>query len=114
MRDKSDVFPDRLIKLAAVAKAISHPARLSILETLGRKNACVCGEVVQLLPLAQSTVSQHLQTLRDAELIDGRIEGPSTCYCLNRDTIAIFAQEMAEYLSDLATVPDDSLEPQLC
>jgi len=114
MRDKSDLFPDRLVKLAAVAKAMSHPARLSILETLGQNNACVCGEVVNLLPLAQSTVSQHLQTLREAELITGRFEGPSTCYCLNRESISLFAQEMAEFFSDLATVPDDSLESQLC
>jgi len=114
MRDKSDLFPDRLVKLAAVAKAISHPARLSILETLGQNNACVCGEVVNLLPLAQSTVSQHLQTLREAELITGRFEGPSTCYCLNRESIALFVHEMAAYFSDLALVEDESSELQQC
>lgn len=69
-------------ELAALAKALGHPARVKILRLLAAKNACVCGELVDELPLAQSTVSQHLKVLKDAGLIRGEISGPRTCYCL--------------------------------
>ncbi|MCE9572963.1 MAG: metalloregulator ArsR/SmtB family transcription factor [Deltaproteobacteria bacterium] len=69
-------------ELAALAKALGHPARVAILRLLGRKNACICGDIVAELPLAQSTVSQHLKVLKDAGLIRGDIDGPRVCYCL--------------------------------
>ena len=71
MQNKADLFPDRLAALASRAKALAHPARLAILQTLGQRGTCVCGEVVDVLPLAQATVSQHLRTLRDAGLVRG-------------------------------------------
>lgn len=74
-------------ELAALAKAIGHPARVAILRFLARRSSCVCGEIVDQLPLAQSTVSQHLKVLRDAELIRGVIEGRSVCYCVDPDTL---------------------------
>ncbi len=70
-------------ELAQFAKALSHPARIAILKVLAQKNECVCGEIVDVLPLAQSTVSQHLKELKEAGLIKGTIEGPKSCYCIN-------------------------------
>ncbi len=67
-----------------VCRALSNPIRLRIIEHLKDIDHCVCGEIVDILPLAQSTVSQHLKNLKDAGLIRGEVEGPSTCYCLNR------------------------------
>jgi ArsR family transcriptional regulator len=69
-------------ELAALAKAIGHPARVQILRILVRKTACVCGDIVDELPLAQSTVSQHLKVLKDAALIRGEVDGPRVCYCI--------------------------------
>lgn len=70
-------------ELALFAKALAHPARIAILKVLAQKNECVCGEIVDVLPLAQSTVSQHLKELKEAGLIKGTIEGPRSCYCIN-------------------------------
>jgi ArsR family transcriptional regulator len=69
-------------ELAALARAVGHPARVQILRLLVRRSACVCGEIVDELPLAQSTVSQHLKVLKDAGLIRGEVDGPRTCYCV--------------------------------
>lgn len=69
-------------ELAMVAKALGHPARIQILRLLARKQACICGDIVEELPLAQSTVSQHLKVLKDAGLIRGDVDGPRVCYCL--------------------------------
>ena len=69
-------------ELAALAKAIAHPARVHILRILVRKSACVCGDIVDELPLAQSTVSQHLKVLKEAGLIRGEVDGPRVCYCI--------------------------------
>jgi ArsR family transcriptional regulator, arsenate/arsenite/antimonite-responsive transcriptional repressor len=70
-------------ELAALAKAVGHPARVAILRLLARKNACICGEIVDELPLAQSTVSQHLKVLKQAGLVQGEVEGPTVCYCID-------------------------------
>jgi DNA-binding transcriptional ArsR family regulator len=69
-------------ELAELAKAIGHPARVRILRILVRKDGCICGEIVDELPLAQSTVSQHLKVLKEAGLIRGDVEGPRVCYCV--------------------------------
>lgn len=84
---KTAQFESRFIALARLAKALSHPARIAILEALSRKATCICGEIVEVMPLAQSTVSQHLKELKDAGLIKGKIDGAKSCYCLNSDTI---------------------------
>lgn len=70
-------------ELAALAKAVGHPARVSILRLLARKNTCICGEIVTELPLAQSTVSQHLKVLKEAGLVQGEVDGPTVCYCID-------------------------------
>lgn len=80
---KKEEFSSREQSLAAFAKAISHPARIAILNVLAKKNECICGEIVEILPLAQSTVSQHLKELKTAGLIDGTVDGPRSCYCIN-------------------------------
>lgn len=80
---KSYKFNERQNKFASLAKALGHPARIAIIEVLIRRNACVCGDIVDELPLSQSTISQHLKELKSAGLVNGTIEGPSTCYCID-------------------------------
>ncbi len=70
-------------ELAELAKALAHPVRVRILRILVRKGTCICGDIVDELPLAQSTVSQHLKVMKDAGLIQGEIQGPRTCYCVD-------------------------------
>ena len=84
---KTAMFENEEIKVANLAKALSHPVRVKILKILNEKNVCMCGELVELLPLAQSTVSQHLKELKKAGLIYGEIEGPKMCYCLDKNII---------------------------
>lgn len=83
---KTEQFDTELAQLAEFADALSHPARLQIIQFLASENRCVCGDIVQVVPLAQSTVSQHLKALKEAGLVRGEIEGPCTCYCINRET----------------------------
>ena len=74
--------PEADAELALLTKAVGHPARVQILRLLIRRQVCICGDIVEELPLAQSTVSQHLKVLKDAGLIRGEISGPRTCYCI--------------------------------
>ena len=83
------VLPPDDETLAAMAKAVGHPARLAILRLLAHRETCVTGDVVAELPLAQSTVSEHLRILREAGLIQGEIEGPRTRYCVNATGLAV-------------------------
>ena len=69
--------------LAGWLKALAHPARLRIIDVLAARGTCICGEIVEVLPLAQATVSQHLKVLKDAGLLQGTIDGPRSCYCIN-------------------------------
>lgn len=82
--------PEADDELAALAKALGHPARVQILRVLARRDTCVCGDIVDELPLAQSTVSQHLKVLKDAGLIRGTVDGPRTCYCIEPRTLRRF------------------------
>ncbi len=77
---------------ALICKALGHPARMKIVEHLKARERCVCGQIVKILPLAQSTVSQHLKCLKEAGLIKGVVEGLSTCYCLDHETLDKFKQ----------------------
>ncbi len=85
----TDTISSSDTRVAEMAKALGHPARVAILRTLAGR-ACICGEIVEELPLAQSTVSQHLKVLRDAGWIVGVIDGPRTCYSLAPETIEEF------------------------
>ena len=80
---KTREFTTAQNELAVFAKALGHPARIAILQFLIQSKACVCGAIVDELPLSQSTVSQHLKELRNAGLIKGDIDGPSVCYCID-------------------------------
>jgi len=80
---KTEEFTLKDNRVAAYAKALAHPARIAILRLLIKKEACVCGDIVDELPLSQSTVSQHLKELKEVGLIKGDIEGKSVCYCID-------------------------------
>lgn len=85
---KKHAFSDEEIQQAAWAKALAHPARIAILKVLARRDTCICGEIVDELPLAQATVSQHLKALKEAGFIQGDIDGPRTCYCLDMKVLS--------------------------
>ena len=74
-------------ELSTLCKAVGHPARVQILRLLARREECICGDIVDELPLAQSTVSQHLKVLKEAGLIRGEIDGPRVCYCIEPRTL---------------------------
>ena len=80
---KKSEFKESDNDVATFAKALSHPARILILKTLAKKNTCICCEIVEVLPLSQSTVSQHLKELKNAGIIKGEIEGVKSCYCID-------------------------------
>ena len=85
--NKQALFNEEVQSIATLAKALAHPARISILQYLASKNECICNDIVTELPLAQSTISQHLKELKKVNLIKGEINGPKTCYCINWDGI---------------------------
>lgn len=91
---KKEAFGKREQELAEFAKALSHPARIAILKVLAQKNECICGDIVEVLPLAQSTVSQHLKELKNAGLINGTVDGPRSCYCINWKAFEKFNTDM--------------------
>lgn len=86
---------DRAV-MAMVCKALSHPARLKIVDYLKEVDRCLCGKIVDILPLSQSTVSQHLKILKESNLIWGEVDGPRTCYCLNKEMLAKFKKMAAD------------------
>ncbi len=88
-------------RLAVRLKALAHPARLRILDVLAARGSCVCGEIVDVLPLAQATVSQHLKILKDAGLLQGTIEGPRSCYCLDATAVGDLRQALDDRLERL-------------
>lgn len=104
---KSD-FPLAMVKLARYSKALSHPARIAILQRLAEEATCICGEIVEGLPLAQSTVSQHLKELKDAGLIKGRIDGLTSCYCLDPHGI----KELQALSDELSKLLSTGITPQ--
>jgi ArsR family transcriptional regulator len=82
-QSKAEEFSVKDRKVAELAKALAHPARVAILRELAKRGTCVCGEIVEVLPLAQSTVSQHLKELKAAGIIKGEVEGAKSCYCID-------------------------------
>jgi DNA-binding transcriptional ArsR family regulator len=80
---KTQGFTKNQLELAALTKALAHPARIAILQFLASQKSCICGDIVNELPLSQSTVSQHLRELKSVGLIKGEVEGPSVCYCID-------------------------------
>lgn len=100
---KKEEFGKKEQELAAFAKALSHPARVAILKVLAAKNECMCGDIVDELPLAQSTVSQHLKELKNAGLIEGTIDGPRSCYCINWKAFEKFSNDIGSLFINLRT-----------
>jgi ArsR family transcriptional regulator len=98
---KKEGFTETDQKLADLAKAMSHPARIAILRVLAQHNTCICGEIVEVMPLAQATVSQHLKELLNARLIKGTVDGKKSCYCINWDTFKNFNVEFNTLFGDL-------------
>lgn len=84
---KTEHFTAKQNSIAAMAKALGHPARVAIMEYLMKVDTCICGDIVNELPLAQPTVSQHLKELKNAGLIKGEVEGNAICYCIDEKTI---------------------------
>ena len=83
-------------QLAALAKALGHPVRVRILRILASRDVCICGDLVDELPIAQSTVSQHLKILKEAGLVQGEIDGPRVCYCIKGPTLEKLKELVAE------------------
>ena len=92
---KKEAFIQKEQDLAEFAKALAHPARIAILKVLAQHNECICGQIVDVLPLAQSTVSQHLKELKNAGLITGTVDGPRSCYCINWKAFEKFMSEFS-------------------
>ncbi len=94
---RKEDFSDRDIQLAEWCKAMAHPARVAILRTLALKKECICGDLVIDLPLAQSTVSQHLKALKKAGLIQGEVDGPRSKYCVHQKNFEKFLKAFSDY-----------------
>lgn len=95
---KTEHFTDQQNQIAVLAKALGHPARVAIMEYLMSVDACICGDIVKELPLAQPTVSQHLKELKNAGLIKGSIEGNAICYCIDEKAL----QTLQSYFAGIA------------
>jgi ArsR family transcriptional regulator, arsenate/arsenite/antimonite-responsive transcriptional repressor len=94
-------------EVGVLAKALGHPARVRILRLLLARDSCFCGEIVEHVPLAQATVSQHLRVLKDAGLIEGEINGPRTCYCANRERLMRLSDLIGVVLTDAVELEND-------
>lgn len=90
---KSEIFTEKQNRLASMMKALAHPARIAIIQHLIKTNACICGDLVEELGLAQPTISQHLKELKNIGIIQGTIEGTSVCYCIDPKTWAFYQKE---------------------
>ena len=99
--NKANTFPADIQELALIAKALGHPARIAILQTLAQRNSCICGEIVEVLTLSQATVSQHLKALKEAGLVTGEVEGVKSCYCINYSYLQSVAPKLTQLLTAL-------------
>jgi DNA-binding transcriptional ArsR family regulator len=105
---KTENFSERQKNIANLAKALGHPARIAILEYLIKTaGTCICGDIVNELPLAQPTVSQHLKELKAAGWIKGNVEGKTICYCINEKTVAHFGEYFSNILTKLSEENND-------
>lgn len=96
---KTEIFTDQQNEVALLAKAFAHPARVAIIQHLFKINACVCGDLVNEIGLAQPTISQHLKELRNLGLIKGTVEGTSVCYCIDAENWTKMKDLMATFLN---------------
>jgi ArsR family transcriptional regulator, arsenate/arsenite/antimonite-responsive transcriptional repressor len=98
---KTDHFSDHQNELAGWMKALGHPARIAIVEFLLKTDSCICGDIVNELPLSQPTVSQHLKALKNAGIIKGSIEGTAICYCLDPETMQKISERIGTLWNEL-------------
>ena len=103
---KTDRFHPDAVDLARCFKALGHPARLEILRVLSQRQACICGDIVEEIPLAQSTISQHLKVLKEVGFIRGDVDGPAVCYCLDEPRYRRVMAAMSEFLPYTKTQED--------
>ncbi|WP_207531849.1 ArsR/SmtB family transcription factor [Desertivirga arenae] len=96
---KTEIFSEEQNKLAVLLKAIAHPARIAILQEIIKANACICGDLVNELGLAQATISQHLKELKNAGLIQGTIEGVSVCYCIHSENWRLLENQLGHFFA---------------
>src|SRR6476661_6086430 len=94
---KTEIFTERQNKLAQMMKALGHPARIAIIQYLLKSNACICGDIVDELGLAQATISQHLKESKNVGLIQGNIEGTSVCYCIDGKVWKQYKKELGAF-----------------
>lgn len=104
---KTQAFTEEQNQFATWAHALGHPARVAILQYLAQTPGCVCGDLVDVLPLAQATVSQHLKVLKKAGLITGEISGPRTCYCINESEWMKAQTTLTTFFKETATAVDN-------
>jgi len=97
---KTEIFTNEQNQLATWLKAMAHPARIAILQRILISNTCICGDLVEELGLAQATISQHLKELKNAEIIQGTIEGVSVCYCINPKTWKVLEKQLGAFLAE--------------
>jgi predicted transcriptional regulator len=102
---KSEIFTEEQNQLAVLLKAMAHPARIAILQHIISANACICGDLVEELGLAQATISQHLKELKTAGLIQGTIEGASVCYCINPIVWRALHKQLTGFFSTYTSEP---------
>ena len=107
---KSSEFEKEEIRAAEIAKALSHPARIAILRFISQQDSCLCGDLVEHLPLSQSTVSQHLKELKNAGLISGEVDGPRVCYCID----AVNWNKAKQIFAELFKMNFESMKNKCC
>lgn len=105
---RKDEFAHKETELADFAKALAHPARIAILKTLAEKRECICGDLVSDLPLAQSTVSQHLKALREIGIIKGTIDGPRSRYCIDWKVFSKYQRQMDAWAARMSELRLDN------
>lgn len=111
-RTKPRTFTQHDLRTARYAKALAHPARVAILRLLAQRASCVCGDIVDELPLAQSTVSQHLKELKQAGLIQGTIAGTNVCYCIDPKEWAMAQRTLLELMTAFRAVDASCCTPE--
>jgi len=107
---RTDHFTDEQNALAVLAKALGHPARVAIMDYLLKVDTCICGDIVNHLPLAQATVSQHLKELKNAGLIKGSIEGTAICYCIDETAL----ESLQRYFAHIAQALQNKKKTNCC
>lgn len=104
---KAKLFNNKQKRTAELMKALGHPARIAIIELLAERETCICGDITEELPLAQSTVSQHLKALKNAGIIKGEVDGVRVCYCLNPEGISELNELLAPLIKNLTTATEE-------